>query len=203
MRKAITLAAFVVCAVPSAALAQSASIQGFGGITFDTSSVLNRTTTASALGGVVTADLTPNIQAVGEVGRLSDITPPLYDLLDFSPVQFRISAWYGEGGVRFIASRGLTVRPYGEATAGFARLSTGVSGLGNPLAPFIEAGLPFLTRNEPLLGLGGGMLIERGPITVDLGYRYKKITASNVVSAINGGNPYQVNEARFGLGVRF
>jgi hypothetical protein len=205
MRKAMTLAAIVLWAAPSVALAQSArtSIQGFGGITFDTSSALGRATTASALGGVVTTDLTPNIQVVGELGRMSDIKPPLYDLLNFTPVQFTISAWYGEGGVRFIASRGLTVRPYAEATAGVARLSTGLSGLGRPLAPFVEAGLPFLTRNEPLLGAGGGMLIEHGPITLDIGYRYKKITASGVVAAINAGNPYQVNEARIGLGVRF
>ena len=36
--------------------------------------------------------LTPNIQIVGEVGRLSDIKPPLLDLLDFTPFDLRVSA---------------------------------------------------------------------------------------------------------------
>ena len=36
--------------------------------------------------------------------RFTDIKPPLFDLLDFTPVGLRVSAWYGEGGVRFIAS---------------------------------------------------------------------------------------------------
>ena len=205
MRNAITLAAIVLCAVPSVARAQTprSSIQGFGGLTFDPSAALGRTTPASALGGVVTTDLTPNIQVVGEVGRLSDVQSPFYDLLAFTPVQLRISAWYGEGGVRFIASRGLTLRPYAEATAGMARLSTRVSGFGGSIDPFVAAGLGFLNSTEPVLGGGAGVLIERGPITVDLGYRYKKITAGGVAATLNGGNPYQVNEARIGLGVRF
>ena len=205
MRKAITIAAFVLWAVPSAALAQSprTSIQGFGGLTFDPSSAFGRTTPASALGGVVTTDLTSNIQAVGEIGRLSDVQSPLYDLLAFTPVQLRISAWYGEGGVRFIATRGLALRPYAEATAGMARLSTRVSGFGGPIDPFIAAGLGFLNSTEPVLGAGAGVLFERGPLSVDLGYRYKKITAGGVAAALNAGNPYQVNEARIGLGIRF
>ncbi len=152
MRKTITIAAFVLWAVPSAALAQSprTSIQGFGGLTFDPSSALGRETPASALGGVVTTDLTSNIQVVGEIGRLSDVQSPLYDLLAFTPVQLRISAWYGEGGVRFIASRGLALRPYAEATAGMARLNTRVSGFGGPIDPFIAAGLGFLNSTEPV-----------------------------------------------------
>lgn len=46
----------------------------------------------------------------------------LSTIVAFTPVDMRVSAWYGEGGVR-------TVRPYNEATAGSARLSTGVAGI--------------------------------------------------------------------------
>jgi opacity protein-like surface antigen len=195
----------LLCTLPAAARAQSAntSVQGFGGLTFGMSSTLGRTSTATALGGIVAAGLTPNIQIVGEVGRLSDIRPPLFDLLDFTPVNLRVSAWYGEGGVRFIASPRSAVRPYAEATAGFARLSTGLSGFGGRTDAMIRTGLAFLDRTEPLLGVGAGVLLEHGRLALDVGYRYKKITATGVASALNAGNAYQVNEARIGLGVRF
>ena len=205
MRRMILPLVLVVCTLPGTARAQSAntSVQGFGGFTFGTSSVIGSRSLSPTFGGAVTADLTPNIQVVGEVGRMSDIKAPLLDLLDFTPVDLRVSAWYGEGGVRFIASPHSAVRPYAEATAGFARLSTGLSGFGGRTDAVINAGLAFLNRTEPLLGVGGGVLLQGGPLALDLGYRYKKIIATGVASALNAGNGYQVNEVRIGLGVRF
>jgi opacity protein-like surface antigen len=137
------------------------------------------------------------------VGRLSDIKPPLLDLLDFTPVDLRVSAWYGEAGVRFIASPHSVVRPYAEATAGMARLSTTLSGFGGRTDAAIAAGLAFLNRTDPLLGLGGGVVLQGGPLALDVGYRYKKIMATGLASALNARNAYQVNEVRIGLGVRF
>jgi opacity protein-like surface antigen len=160
-------------------------------------------TTAPTFGGTLVAGLTPNIQIIGEVGRLSDIKPPLFELLDLTPVDMRLSAWYGEAGVRFIASPYSSVRPYAEATAGMARLSTGLSGFNGRTDAIIDTGLAFLNRTEPMLGVGGGVVLQGGPVALDLGYRYKKIMASGVSSALNGGSPYQVNEVRVGLGFRF
>ena len=205
-RKALILATAVLSALPSVAGAQSfrTTAQAFGGLTFDTSSsTLGGMSTAPSLGGVVTGALTPNVHIVGEVGRLSDIKPSLYDLLEFTPVELRVSAWYGEGGVRFIASPRSAVRPYAEATAGMARLSTGLSGFGGRTDVLIDLGLQYLNRTEPLLGAGAGVLLEHGPLSLDVGYRYKKILAEGVASTINAGNPYQINEARIGIGFRF
>ena len=137
------------------------------------------------------------------MGRLSDIKPPLFDLLDFTPVNLRLSAWYGEAGIRFIASPSSAVRPYAEASAGMARLSTGLSGFSGRTDAIIDAGLTFLNRTEPMLGAGGGVVFQGGPLALDVGYRYKKIMATGAASALNGGNPYQVNEVRIGLGFRF
>jgi opacity protein-like surface antigen len=206
MRQLLILSAtLVVCAMPVAARAQGAntSVQGFGGFTFGTSSVVGGNSIASTFGGSVTAGLTPNIQIVAEVGRLSDIKPPLLDLLDFTPVDLRVAAWYGEAGVRFIASPHSAVRPYAEATAGMARLSTTLSGFGGRTDAVLDAGLAFLNRTEPLLGVGGGVVLQGGPLALDVGYRYKKIMATGVASALNARNAYQVNEVRIGLGVRF
>jgi hypothetical protein len=83
-----------------------------------------------------------------------------------------------------------------------ARLRTGLSGLGDA-DPFVDAGLGLLNRTEPLLGIGGGVLLTAGPLAVDLGYRYKRIMASGVASALNAGDAFQVNEARVGIGIRF
>ena len=200
----VVVAMTAVCAVPGVARAQSPnrSIQGFGGLTFGTSS-LGTASSASTFGGTLAAGLTPNIQIIGEAGRLTDIKPPLFTLLDFTPVDMRLSAWYGEGGVRFIASPHSAVRPYGEATAGIARLRTGLSGFGSRADAVIDTGLAFLNRTEPMLGAGAGVVFQGGPLAVDLGYRYKKIMSTGVASALNGGNPYQVNEVRIGVGVSF
>lgn len=204
MCRMLVLAAALACAVPAAAAAQglNKSVQGFGGLTFDTSAI-GRTSTAPSVGGVVTARLTPNIQIVGEGGRMSDIKAPLLDLLDFAPVTVRVSAWYAQGGVRFIPFPALIVRPYTEATAGIAHLQTGLSGFSGPTAGIVESALGFTDRTDPLLGLGGGVELGRGPLVVDAGYRYKRIVASGLASALNAGDAYQVNEARIGVGIRF
>lgn len=204
MRSGLILAAMLLWAVPDAhAQDGNTSVQGFGGLTFGTSSALGGPTTASNLGGVVAAGLTPNIQIVGEAGRLSDIKAPLFDLLDFTPVNLRVSAWYGEGGVRLIASPDRAVRPYAEATAGIARLRTGLSGFGGRTDSVIDAGLGFLNRTEPLLGFGSGVMLQGGPLAFDVGYRYKRIMATGVASALSAGDAYHVNEVRIGFGVRF
>lgn len=205
MRHLLILSATaLICAMPAAARADAGdtSVQGFGGLTFGRSSIVG-TSTATTFGGGFSRALTPNIHVIGEAGRMSDIKPPLLDLLDLTPFDLRVSAWYGEGGIRFIASPDSAVRPYGEATAGMARLSTGFAGVGGRTGRVIDAGLGFLNRTEPLLGVGGGVVLQGGPVALDVGYRYKKIMATGVASALNARNAYQVNEVRVGLGIRF
>jgi hypothetical protein len=206
MQRLIVFAALAVaCAIPSTARAQGgrAEVQGFGGLTVGTS------TFGSALsptfGGRVSADLTPNLQVIGEAGRLADIKSPLFDLLDFTNIGVRVSALYGEGGVRFLtAPPHAAVRPYGEATAGFARLNAGISGLNGRTDAVVDTALNLINSTRPMLGVGGGVVLQGGPITVDLGYRYKKISPGNTVAALlNAGRDYKVNQVRVGIGFRF
>ena len=205
MRKLIVLLALVsVGAWPAAARAQSGSgeVQGFGGLTVGTSTF--GTAASPTFGGRVGVGLTDHIQIVGEAGRLADISSPLFDLLDFTNIGVRVSAFYGEGGVRFIASPRSTIRPYAEATAGFARLNAGISGLDGRADALANIALNALNRTQPMLGVGGGILVQGGPVSVDLGYRYKKISGGNTIaSALNAGNAYQVNQVRVGVGFRF
>lgn len=205
-RLLVSAALLSVCSLATPAHAQTTNraIQGFGGITFGTSSTpfVGGTSAAPTFGGTVVAGFLPNLQVVGEFGRMSDIKPPLFDLLGYTPVGLHVTAWYGEGGVRVIASPHSSVRPYGEATAGWARLNTNVSGFGGAAYEVIEEGLGFLNRTDPLLGVGGGMVFQTGPLAIDVGYRYKKILASGLAATLNGGD-YHVNDVRVGVGFSF
>ena len=193
-------AAFAVALVlPSVAGAQErAQLGAFGGFTF------GNTTAATTFGGNLGAPLGGNLQIIAEAGRLEDVMPAtLGTLLDFSPVDFRMSAWYGEAGVRFLTSSHSAVTPYVEATAGAARLRSGFAGAGRA-DPFVNTALRFLDRTEPLLGVGGGVIVRGGPLTLDLGYRYKKIlTGDSLQSAFVLGDDISVSQARIGVGVRF
>jgi Outer membrane protein beta-barrel domain len=205
MRRLIILGAMLAsCALPVTASAQqlNSEVQGFGGLTVGTS------TFGSALsptfGGRVGIGLTPNLQIIGEGGRLADIQSPLFDILDFTDIGVHVSALYGEGGIRFIASSHSAVRPYGEATAGFARLHAGITGLGGRTDAIVDTALNLINSTRPMLGVGGGVLLQGGPISVDVGYRYKKIPPGNNLAAfLNAGKDYQINQVRVGIGLRF
>ena len=97
------------------------------------------------------------------------------------------------------------MRPYAEATAGFARLNAGISGIGGTTGAVVNTALNLLNRTQPMLGVGGGIVLQGGPLSVDLGYRYKKISGGDALTTfLNAGNDgYQVNQVRVGVGFRF
>lgn len=194
------LALVFACALPAAADAQTRNsmAEGFGGLTFGT------TASDSTFGGTVAVGLTDHLQIIGEAGHIRDVKPSLLDsVLDLTPLNVRVSAFYGEGGVRVIASPYSAVRPYAEATAGMARLSTNFDGIGR-IDPVAGAVLGFFDRTEPLLGVGGGVMLQGGPLLVDFGYRYKKVMAGDSLqSLLNGGRDLESSQVRVGVGVRF
>jgi opacity protein-like surface antigen len=201
MRK---LSALPVLVAGALLFASNASAQGrsqigaFGGYTFGS------TTSATTFGGNLRTPLAGGMEIVGEVGRLDDVMPStLGTLIDFTPIDLRLSAWYGEAGVRFQAPGHGIVKPYAEATAGFARMHTSFSGAGSA-DPFVRTALHFFDRTEPLLGAGAGVAISGGPVTLDLGYRYKRIIASDSIeSLLVAGDRIDVSQVRIGVGVRF
>jgi opacity protein-like surface antigen len=181
------------------AQAHGGQFQGFGGLTFGT------TTSASTFGGGVAVPLGDHIQVIGEFGRIDDLKSPLLDgLLDLTPADVRLSAWYGEGGIRFTGSRHSAIRPYVEATAGAARITPSLHDVGG-FGPLANAALVFLSRTEPMVGAGAGVMLQGGPIVVDAGYRYKRVLSDNAVTTALtlGGGAIEVNQFRVGLGIRF
>ena len=200
MRRLLIAPALITALVSlsSPAFAQNSQITGFGGLTF------GDVTDSSTFGGSVAVPLTDNLQIIAEGGRITNVLPSLVDtLVDLTPYDVGVSAWYGEAGVRFIGSSDRTIRPYAEATAGYARLSAGLSGIGATPGAITNAALNLLNRTDPMLGVGGGFIVQGGPLALDLGYRYKKILAGESFQGALTGGDFSLNELRIGVGVRF
>ena len=192
---------FATLLVTSAASAQEprASIEGFGGL-----GVGSFTTPNTNFGGVITGSLTPNIQLIGEVGRLSNVLPSTTQMLfGLSPAGLSASAFYGEGGVR-LTSGSSGLRPYVEASGGIARLQPHVTGLGTGLpGALASAGLAFLNRTAPIGTVGAGMTLHAGNVIADIGYRHHRVFSDSWMQALALGDSLGGNEVRFGLGVQF
>jgi opacity protein-like surface antigen len=191
----------LLCLASSAAAQPHSSIQGFGGMRLG-----GFTPTDASFGAVVTSELTPSIQVVGEGGRIGNLLSPTIDLaLGLIPggVGFKTSAWYGQGGVR-ISTSGSGVRPYLETQAGIARLQTRVSGLESPTSEAMtNAALRFLDGTSPIATIGGGLTFSAGSFVADVGYRYRRIFSESWVNALSTGTALDLNEVRIGVGVRF
>ena len=194
-----------VLLIPASAMAQdrSASVTGFGGMSLNSFS-----TSASKIdfGVNVGKELTPNIQAIGEFGRIGDMLPSLSAglLSSFTPYDVRVSALYGEGGIRLLAAPDSGVNPYVEATAGIARLTPHMSGFGSAADAIVATGLGLLKSSDPILGVGGGLLLRGGPVVADVGYRYKQVVgADSFASLLSAGQTMRTHQVRFGIGVRF
>lgn len=186
--------------VSSAVSAQEprASVQGFGGV-----GVGSFTTPTTNFGGAITGDLTPNIQLVGEAGRLSNILPSTtQQLFDLSPVGFSASAFYAQGGVRLTTGSG-SLRPYAEASGGIARLTPHVSGIDGLPGALTNVGLAFLNRTAPIGTVGAGVTLHAGNFVADAGYRRHQVFSDSWMEALALGGSLSTNEVRFGVGVRF
>jgi opacity protein-like surface antigen len=205
MRNLITVSALAMtCAMPVAASAQDGKndVHGFVGVTAGTATF--GTAVSPAFGGRVGLGITRHIQIVGEAGRLAGFKSAPFDLLGLITATVRVSAFYGEGGVRFIAVPRPAVRPYAEVTAGVTRLNASLSGPDGGTDPIIDTASLRINSTRPTFGAGGGLLLDAGPLSIDIGYRYKRISPGDtIVAALNDGKDYLVNQVRVGIGVRF
>ena len=204
MRFASAVAFAVVLVLPRISDAQT-SLDGFGALPVKEFSSLGDSGIPIDFGGRVSFEVAPGLQAIGEFGRIGNVLPSIVALpLSFAPFDLNVSAFYGEGGVRLLAAPRSAVSPYIEGTAGIAHLRFGLSGLGSTADAIARAALGLVDASDPMLGVGGGVLLQGGPLHVDIGYRYKRILANSVMSSIlSAGQNLQTHQVRFGLGVRF
>jgi hypothetical protein len=204
LRMAAAFAAVCVGMVPAPVLAQT-SLSGFGAVPVDQFSSLGESGVPFDFGGSVAFEVVPGVQVLGEFGRLGNVMPKFIDAgLSFTPIDVRASAFYGEGGIRLLAAPHSAVTPYAEATAGVAHLDIGTRGLGSTTNALVRAALNLVDTRDPLVGAGGGILVQGGPLRLDVGYRYKRIMADSALSSIlSAGRSLQTHQIRFGVGVRF
>lgn len=181
------------------------SIGAFGALPINQLSTFSDSTFPVDLGGRISVDLAPGIQAIGEFGRIGNVLPTVVALpVSLTPVNARVSAFYGEGGVRVLAAPRSAVSPYAEATAGMAHLNINIGGLGSTASVAAVAALNLLDRSDPMAGAGGGVIFRGGPVLVDVGYRYKQIFANSLIGTLlSAGQDLRTHQIRFGLGVRF
>jgi hypothetical protein len=198
------LALLSVVIAPSRSFAQT-SLHGFGALPINQLSSLGDSGAPIDFGGGVSFEIVPGVQVLGEFGRLGNVLPEVIGLpLSFSRFDLTMSAFYGEGGVRLLAAPRSAVRPYVEGTAGVAHLRFGTRGLGTVTDAIVRAALNVVDTRDPLFGVGGGVLMQAGPLHVDVGYRYKRIMANSAVSSVlSVGQNLQSHQIRFGAGVRF
>ena len=197
---ALSLSALMLVSPAVVCADTGGTVTGFGGVT-----VSGLESQRPSLGGTVTFNLVPELQIVGEVGRVGNVLPSRAEtLLSVGQTGLRASAFYGEGGVRLIAAPRSSVTPYGEATAGFARLDVTSDRLGSIGNLATSLALGFADRTMPVASVGGGVLLRGGPMVLDLGYRYKQLFADQAIQDILGlGEPLRAHELRAGVGVRF
>lgn len=195
---ATLLATVLLTSTAASAQETRASVQGFGGVGMG-----SFTTPNTNFGGAITGDLTPNIQLIGEAGRLGNILPSTTQtLFDLSPVGLRASAFYAEGGIRLTTGSG-ALRPYAEAAGGIARLTPHVTGLDGLPGALTNAGLAFLNRTAPIGTLGAGVTLHAGRFVADAGYRRHQVFSDSWMQALALGGSLSTNEVRVGVGVRF
>jgi hypothetical protein len=205
LRMAAVLVLVSVVMVPTAARAQT-SLSAFGALPADHLSSLGESGVPFDFGGGVAFEVVPGVQLLGEFGRLGNVMPRFIDTgLAFTRLDVKASAFYGEGGVRLLAAPRSAVSPYAEATAGVAHLDIGASGLGSTADALVRAALNLVDTRDPLFGAGGGILVQGGPLRLDVGYRYKRIMANSALTSLLsvGGQQLDSHQVRFGVGVRF
>ena len=205
MRFACAVAVAVLSlAAPVRTYAQT-SLDAFGALPTNQLSSFGDSGVPFDFGGRVGFEVLPGVQVMGEFGRLSNVMPDLIATgLGFTGNNLKASAFYGEGGVRLLASPRSAVSPYVEGSAGVAHLQFGVNGLGSATDAIVRAALSFVDTSDPIVGGGGGVLLHGGPLQIDLGYRYKRIlTGSTLSSILSAGDRLDVHQLRFGVGVRF
>ncbi|HYN07079.1 MAG TPA: outer membrane beta-barrel protein [Vicinamibacterales bacterium] len=206
----IVLAGALVIALASPVSAQGTStsgmfVGGLGGLTFGTA-------TSSAIGGQVGVRIMPNVFVIGEFGRIQDVLPAeisdqIQEGVDFLEQQgipvdidVKVPALYGFGGLRW-AQSGRRIAPFVEGGAGFAHLTSKISGTvaGVDITEFIEDQIGDLDQsiNEFLIAFGGGVNIGLTPtVSADAGYRFTRIFTEDPV--VNTSMIYGAIKIMFG-----
>ena len=196
---AVFLLASLLVASAASAQERRNAVEGFGGLGLG-----SLTTPNTNFGGVITGSLTPNIQLLGEVGRLGNVLPSTTQtLFESEPCRLQcVGVLCGRG--RAAHSR-LVRSP--SVHGGLRRdRATESTPLGHRVwrsSVIANAGLRFLNQAAPIASVGGGVTFHAGAFVADIGYRHHQVFSDSWVQAFALGGTLSTNEVRVGMGVRF
>jgi hypothetical protein len=187
MKRPLLATLFFLATTAGPILAQDApvSVRGFGGVSF-------LSDPGAVLGATVAIRLSPNLEAIGDVGRLTNMLPVKIqrDLDGFASemgtyygapltIDGRAPAIYAFGGLRARRTIGHRMTLFIDGGAGVARGWSRIRAVagGVDVSPEVVTALHIKrSEQQPLVSIGGGVGI---PLTtrlgLDLGYRYMRI----------------------------
>jgi len=125
-------------------------------------------------------------------------------------VAFRLPLPFGKGGTVLIMRKlivlvALAVCAYPASARAQTQVGGfGGNGLSGPPSTILNTVLGIINSNRRMVGVGGGVQFGHKEVAVDVGYRYKEISTGNTAASfLNLNKPYNLNQVRLGIGVRF
>jgi len=185
--KAITMTVLVLAAMAAPAVAQVAhpiTLRGFGGVSF-------MSETGGIFGAGLGVRLGPHLEAIGEVGRLTNILPRrIQRELDqaarlmqptYGPLSIDASApaVYTFGGLRTTWTANTRVAFFVDGGGGVAHGTSAIEARAGStdVSSSVRAALRIKhSETRGLVTVGGGVVVPlTGRLGLDLGYRYMRI----------------------------
>jgi opacity protein-like surface antigen len=194
----IGVATFVLTLITSSALAQERGyVQGIGGATF-------MARTAGVFGGEAGFHVSRDFVVFGQVGRMINVLPQdiqadidragaLLEEVTQRDWRFEaaVRATYAGGGVRYFLPLRLRARPYATGGIGMARYAGSLREreLGDVLDQAVALGIVEshdVKGTEIAYEVGGGVVLPRGRLQIDAGYRLMNVRGVNISRIIAG-----------------
>ena len=192
------VASVVLIATASSALAQDRGyVQGVGGATF-------MAETSGLFGVDAGVHLTRNVVVFGQAGRMNNVLPQdIQDDIDDAAVQLeaffgrpwlfdaKVRASYAGGGVRYFLPVRARLRPY--VTGGVGMVNYAGSLRERELGDVLDLAISLdVVESDDVKGteiayeVGGGIVVPRGRLLIDAGYRLMNVRGVNVSRVIGG-----------------
>lgn len=192
------IAGIILIATASSTVAQERGyLQGAGGATF-------MARTSGVFGGEAGIHLTRDFVVFGQAGRMIDVLPrEVQDDIDDAAAQLesftgrewlfdaRVRATYAGGGVRYFFQTRSRVRPY--VTGGVGLVTYTGSLRERELGDVLDLAISLdVVESDEVKGTevayeaGGGIVVPRGRMQIDAGYRLMNVRGVNISRLVGG-----------------
>jgi hypothetical protein len=183
--------AIVMLTAASASAQDRGYVHGTGGVTF-------MSEVSSVFGGEAGFHVSRNLIVFGQAGRMLNVLPrdvqediddavQVLESFTGRPWQFEaaVRATYAGGGVRYALPLGTRIRPYVAGSIGIVNYAGSLREreLGDVLDQAVSLGVvesDEVEGNEIAYEVGGGVLIPRGRLQFDAGYRLMNVRGVNI-----------------------